>query len=282
MLSDIIRNIGQECGYQVVTSNINNSTDVTTKMLLGMCNRIAKEMADAYEWQKLRKSYSFALEDGVSTYALPDDFSYYHYETFWNQSTQWRLYGALNQQQYGERIGYGDLASVYDEFQIRGVTDKEITIYPTPDAGKDGEVITFEYTSARPIRPKTWTASTLVNIGTYLFYNGNYYTVDATYTTGSTAPTHTTGSTNGLTYYDGKYESFLADTDVCVLSERVLEQGVMERFGSIKQLNIPQLFQSQLDTEYAKSSAGKVLYAANSNLDNKFQYAINGRVAIGS
>lgn len=281
MLSDIIGNIGDECGYEVVTSNIVNSTDVTTKMLLGMANRVVKEMADAYNWPKLRKSGTFTLVDGQDTYALAGDFSFYHYETFWNQSTQWKLYGPLSDQQYGERIGYGDLASTYDEFQIRGVTDNELTIYPTPDAGKAGEVIAYQYTSRRPVRPKTWTASTGVTAGEYLFYNGNYYSVDATGSTGSTAPTHTSGSVSGLTYYSGAYELFLADTDICVISERVLEQGVMERFASIKQLNVQALYEKQLAAEYAKNIQGKVLIAGGSG-SKEFQYAKNGVVNFSS
>lgn len=282
MLSDIISHIGDESGYEVVASNVSSSTDVTTKMLLGMCNRVVKEMADAYNWPRLRKTGTITLVDGQATYALPGDFSYYHFETFWNQSTQWRLYGPLTQQQYGARIGYGDNLSVYDEFQIRGVTDNEITIYPTPGTGNAGEIIAFQYTSARPVRPKTWAASMAVTAGQYLFYNGNYYTADAAGTTGSTAPTHTTGSTDGLTYYSGKYESFLADTDVCNLSERVLEQGVMERFASIKQLNVMPLYQTQLREEFAKQEQGKVLYAGGKGNKTSDQYAINERVGFYS
>jgi hypothetical protein len=286
MLSDIITNIGNECGYEVEASNIVNASDVTTKMLLGMCNRVIKEMADAYNWTRLRKSYTFDLEDGIATYALPTDFSYYHYETFWNQDTQWKLYGALSSQQYGERVGYGDLLSVYDEFTIRGVTDNEITIYPTPGTGNDGETISFEYTSARPVRPRTWQASLSVTSASYIFYNGNYYTAGSTGTTGATPPTHTTGSasdgTISWTYYAGKYESFLADTDVAVLSERILEQGVMERFASIKQLNVNPLFQSQLEDEYGKTVNGKVLYAGGYGAKDRFMHAKSSRVSFGS
>ncbi len=285
MLSDIIGNIGDECGYEVVTSNIVNSTDVTTKMLLGMCNRVIKEMADAYNWTRLRKTHTFSLAASTPTYALPGDFSYYHYETFWNQSDQWRLFGPLTSQAYGERIGYGDLASVYDEFTIRGVTDNELTVYPTPGTGVT-DTVAFQYTSARPVRPKTWTEGAVFAANSYCFYNGNYYSTITGGTTGSTPPTHTSLSASdggfNWTYYSGKYESFLADTDTAVLNERILEQGVMERFASIKQLNVLPLYLTQLEEEYAKTVQGKILMAGGYNGKDRFMHALNGRVSFGS
>jgi hypothetical protein len=118
MLSEIIEHIGNECGYTVVTSNILNSDDVTTQMLVGMCNRVANEMSDAFNWTRLRKTGSITLVASQSTYALPADFSYYHYETFWNNSTQLRLIGPLSDQTYAERISFDD-STTFSEFTIR-------------------------------------------------------------------------------------------------------------------------------------------------------------------
>lgn len=285
MLSDIIANVGAECGYEVVTSNIVSSDDVTTQMLLGMCNRVVKEMADAYCWPKLRKSASFTLVSSQATYELPGDFSYYHYETFWNSSDQWKLYGPLSQQAYAERLGYGNLATVYDEFQIRGMTDSEITITSTPGTDTAGNIIIYEYTSARPVRPRTWEEGLTVTSGSYIFYNGNYYTAGAAGTTGATPPTHTTGSASDdnitWTYYSGAYQKFLADTDVCNLNERILEQGVMERFGVIKELAIEKRYDYQLENEYGKIVQGKKLHAGGRSR-TRFQHASNGVVRFGS
>jgi len=238
-------------------------------------------MADAYNWPKLFKSHSITLVASQATYALPGDFSFYHWETFWNQSTQWKVYGAMSQQQFGENIGYGNLATTYDQFQIRGMTDSEITIYPTPGADTAGHIVTFQYTSARPVRPRLWTDSTALVIGAYVFHNGNYYTADSSFTTGASAPTHTTGSVGSLTFYSGEYQSFLADTDVCLLSERVLEQGVMERFASIKQLAVQNLFANQLEEEFGKVRQGKVLTAASSGR-TRAQRAFGGIISITS
>jgi hypothetical protein len=285
VLSELIETVGAEAGYSVVSSNILSSTDVTTKQLLGMANRVIAEMAEAYNWTRLIKTGTFTLATDIATYALPADFSQYHYNTFWNQSTEWPLYGPLSLQEYAERIGTNFENSLCDEFQIRGVTDKEITIYPEPDSGVNGEVIVYQYTSARYVRPQTFAQGLSVTSGSYIFNNGNYYTAGSTGTTGATAPTHTSGSvTDGTitwTYYAGKYEKFLADTDVPVISQRILEQGVMERFGGIKKLDVMPLFLSQLEDEYGKNINGKVLYAGGRS-SGREQWAKSGTGYVGS
>lgn len=281
-LLSAIQNVGAEAGYQVDSVAI-TSNDVTTKQLLAIANRIIREMQDAYPWPILFKQHSFSLVSSTSSYALPGDFSSYHYDTWWNQSDGWRVLGPMSPQEYASYTG-GDWDSVvYDHFQIRGAADNKILYYPTP--GASGEVIIFEYLAARSVRPPTWVTGESVTSGDYRFYNGNYYTASTTGTTGATPPTHTTGSVTDGTitwaYYSGTYDIFLADTDVPVLSQRVLEQGMLERFAEIKGLTVNPRYQVQLQEEYSKQVPGKVLYAGGSS-EGAFQYARNERVVFGS
>lgn len=280
MLSDIIENVADECGYSVASSNLVSSTDVTTKMLVKMANRIANEMSEAYTWPQLNKSGSITLIDSQDTYALPEDFSHYHYDTFWNQTDSWKVFGPLTPQQYAARQGYGDNLSVYDEFTIRGITDNKITIYPTPGTGSAGNVIIFEYIADRPIRPRTWETGLTITSGDYIFSNGVYYTASTSGTTAGTGPTADSGVT--WTEYSGTYKKFLKDTDVCVLKERILEQGLIERFGAKKQVNAIALFDEQLEQEYGKYIAGKIVYADNNGRSGRFQHGVNERVAFKS
>lgn len=236
-------------------------------------------MADSYNWPKLRKTHSFTLTNGTATYALPGDFSYYHYETFWNQTDSWPLFGPLTSQEYGARVGDDLIAGIYDEFTIRGVTNNELLIYPTPGTQNDSTVVVYQYTSARPVKPRTWAVGQAYLSGAYTFFNGIYYISSTAGTTAGTSPTDDSGVT--WTVYSGKYESFLADTDEAVLSERILEQGVMERFGAIKKIDVMPLYESQLSDEYAKMANGKVLYAGGGGF-RSFQTAYNGRVNFGS
>jgi hypothetical protein len=280
-LLSAVQNVANEASY-TIDGGIIGSNDVTTKQLNAIANRVINEMLDAYPWPSLFKQHSFTLTSGQATYALPGDFSEYHYDTWWNSSDGWRIVGPMSPQEYAEYLGFGITSLVTDKFQIRGVTNNQITIYPTPTA--TGDTIIFEYLAARPIRPPTWASGQSITSGQYRFYNGNYYTASTTATSGATPPTHTTGSVSDgavtWAYYSGTYDTFVNDADVCVLPQRILEQGMLERFAEIKGLTVVPRFDTQLHEEYSKQITGKILYA-NSEYSDRFQFGRNGRVVFG-
>ena len=283
-LLSAIQNVANEAGY-TITSNIIGSTETTTKQLLAIAQRVNREMADQYPWAKLYASGSFTLVNGQATYPLPAAFSWYHYETFWNSSTRWRVLGPMSEQEYAEIRGFGLNTTIYQRFQIRGVSNNEILISPTPSASNDGNIIIFEYIADRPVRPMTWVASTAFAAGSYCFYNGNYYQTTAGGVTGSTAPTHTSGSVSDggviWTYYNGAYNTFLADTDVTIFNEKTLELGILERFAEIHSLEgIRPRFELQLNEDFSRDIPGKIIYAGGTTRANMF--ARSGTAVFGT
>lgn len=262
-LATIVSNVAAECGY-TVESTVIGSSETTTKQLLAMTQRINKDIFESYPWPKCYAAGSITLVNGQATYDLPAAFSWYQYETFWNSSTRWRILGPMTEQEYGEIRGFGLNTTIYQRFQIRGLSNSQLLISPTPSAS--GDIIVFEYIADRCVRPKTWTASTVFAANAYCFYNGNYYQTTAGGTTGSTAPTHTSGSVSDggvtWTYYSGAYDQFLADTDVSIFNEKLVEQGVIERFAQIHGLTgvVPQ-FRQQVDEEFSRENPGKIYYA---------------------
>lgn len=277
-LLSVIQNVGRKAGYSVDAAVL-TSNDVTTRQLAAWAQDVIKTMARRYEWPKLWKSYAITT-DGGDTYALPGDFSHYHFDTFWNTSSGWRVLGPMSPEEYASYRG-SQFEPLSDRFAVRGVTDEEVFLYPTPATG---EIVVFEYQTARPIRPVTWTASTSYAAGKYCFYNGNYYKTTSAGTSGSTAPTHTTGSASdgGVTwsYYSGAYEDFLFDDDEPVLSPLVLEQGIFERFAEIKGLSFAARFDAMLEEEYRLRVPGKTLFMASLS-DETQVAALNGRATIG-
>lgn len=264
-LLENVQNVANEAGY-VVAATVVGSADTTTKQLLAIANRVNDEMAQEYPWPQLYAAGSITLVAGQASYALPAAFSYYHYDTFWNQSTRWRVLGPMSPQEYAEIKGYGLNTTVYSRFQIRGVSNSELLISPTPDAGTAGQVIIFEYIMDRSIRPRIWTPGTAYQANTYTFYNGNYYTTVLGGTTGLTPPTHTSGSANdgGVTwvYYSGPYTKFLADTDCTLLNPKTLELGMLERFAEIHGLtSILPRYQMELNKDFSKVNPGKTIWA---------------------
>lgn len=276
-LATIVSNVAAECGYTVDTTVI-GSSETTTKQLLAITQRINRDIFEAYPWQKCYASGTITLVGGQGTYALPAAFSYYQYETFWNQSTRWKVLGPMTQQEYAEAIGFGLTTTIYQRFQIRGISNNELLIYPTPGATNDGNTLVFQYIADRSVRPKNWVASTAFAAGSYCFNNGNYYQTTAGGTTGSTAPTHTSGSVSDggvtWTYYSGPYNTFLADTDESLFNEKLVEQGVLERFAEIHGLeSVKPRFVMQMDEEFSRSNVGKVIYAGNTSRGDMYARA---------
>jgi hypothetical protein len=281
-LDDIVTNIASECGYSVSIGNDSAaSNDTTAKQIVAIANRLVGEAFDTFPWWQFDKSYSFQLVDGQSLYPVPGDFSSYHFDTFWNQSTRWRLIGPMSPQDYGELQGFGVLPVAVGRFQLRGVTDNQLFIYPTPDSTTDGSVIVFQYISNRPVRPWTWTASTSLGTKLYTFYNGNYYSWVSGTATGTTPPTHTSGSVSdgGVTwaYYDGAYEKFRHGSDISIIKESIIEQGVLERFGTYKQMTIPELYDLQLNEEYSQQMPSQSIFTAT--LQDPKIWAMGGRAS---
>lgn len=282
-LLGICSNIADECGI-TIGSSIVNSTGISELELYAMTNRVLDVMADMYPWPQLFKSASLTLVAGQDSFPLPSDFSYYHFDTFWNQSTRWRVIGPMSPQEYGEIEGYGLSQFVYDRFQIRGVADNQLIISPTPTTGTAGQIIVYEYMADRPVKPKTWVTATAFSANTYCFYNGNYYTTTAGGTTGATPPTHTSGTvsdgTVSWTYYSGSYNRFLADTDQPVLSQKVLEQGVLERYSVKHGLAIDRTFENDVAKEYSRTLPGKTIFV--SGRASRFVVSEGGRVSFGN
>lgn len=264
-LQTAVQNVANEAGY-TVESGVTNSTETTTKQLRTIAQRINHDMADQYPWPQLYASGSITLVAGQASYALPSAFSWYHYETFWNSSTRWRILGPMSPQEYAEIRGYGLNTTVYQRFQVRGISNNELLISPTPTASQNGNIIIFEYIADRSVRPATWAASTSYAANAYTFYNGNYYQTTSGGTSGSTPPTHTSGSASDggvtWTYYNGAYSDFLADTDETVFNQKTLEQGMLERFAEIHGLDtIQPRYLVQMNEDYSRQQVSKIIYA---------------------
>lgn len=264
-LATAVAAVAAEAGY-TVDSNIISSTDVTTKQLLALAQRINREIADQFPWPSMYASGSITLVGGQASYSLPAAFSWYHYESFWNSSQRWRVLGPMSPQEYAEIRGYGINTTVYQRFQVRGISNSTLLISPTPGANQNGQIIIFEYIADRCVKPRTWTTTTVYAANSYTFYNGNYYQTTAGGTTGATPPTHTSGTVSdggvSWTYYNGAYSDFLADTDETIFNQKTLELGMLERFGEIHGLTgIQPRYVTQMNEDYSRQQVSKIIYA---------------------
>lgn len=199
-------------------------------------------------------------------YDLPHDFNQHINRTQWDRTRRWELEGPISPQEWQFRKSGIIASSVRRRYRVKGLaTDKLFIDYP-PAESDNGAILVFEYYSRNWVRPRTWVTSTTFAAGSYCFYNGNYYQTTNGGTTGSTAPTHTSGTVSdgsvSWTYYGEPYENWLADTDESNLPDEVLKLGIIWRFLMMKGLEyakIEQQYERQLNIAATKLSGARDL-----------------------
>jgi hypothetical protein len=282
-LTDLISNVGAKASYKT-SSNVIGSTDTTTKQMLALLQTVNQELMESYAWPGLMKAATVTLVASQAEYDVPADFSYYHYDTFWNQSSNWQMYGALTNQEYADIKGFAIDVTLPTKFIIRGLVNKKIEITPVPTASEAGQTIYYLYHSARYVRPRTWAAGQSVSSGDYTQYNNNFYISATTGTTGATPPTHTTGSASDGTvswaFTDNPYQSFINNNDSPVLPQRILEQGLLEAYNDQKGLEYTPRFDEMVMNELRRQKPGNMIAA--SNAPHRFTFGANSKFHFGT
>lgn len=235
-------------------------------LLLAMINQAAQDLAATYPWPELEMEHTFTLSDGVDSYALAGDFDRIRMETLWNRDEEWPLLGPLDAVEW-QQYKSGLITSFpRQRFRIKGRTDTQFFLDPTPDSTSAGQTCAYEYLSDSVFRPKTWSATTIFAAGAYCFYDGNIYQTTAGGTTGSTAPTHTSGDdTDGgvtWTYYSATYDTVIADTDESILNEGMVLDWAIWMFRRETGLSYQHLMkdaQEQVAFAKTKKTGGEVL-----------------------
>lgn len=223
MTQDVCAALGLPSPSVVLTSQDPNIIFIRSQMA-----SIGKGLAEQHRWANLTREASITLTSNVASYALSADFNYAAMETMWNRTSVWPCYGPISPQEWQKIKAVGGVPVVSNRFRLKGTTSKPLTIDPTPT--ETGDTLYYEYQSLNWCRPKKWVASTAFAATSYCWYEGNYYYSTAGGTTGTTAPTHVTGSASdgGVTwiYQDIVYDTFLADTDYSFIPNELLKDGV--------------------------------------------------------
>jgi hypothetical protein len=203
-------------------------------LLKAMIDQTILEVAGSFPWPELEREYTFTLSTSTASYALPPDYDSRQNLTLWNRTQARPLIGPVDAVAW-QTSKSGLVASLPDQrFRVKGWTDTQFFIDPTPTSGENGQTCVFEYISRTTIRPITWAASLVFGANTYCSYNGNIYKTTAGGTAGSTAPTHTTGSASDGTvtwvYQTAAFESFTLDTNEVILDNSLIIDGAVWRF----------------------------------------------------
>lgn len=241
----VIQEAAKRCGITNTISSVIGNTNNNVAQLLTFLQAAGKDLRDSFNWPELEKEHTFDLVSGTPAYALPSDFDGQIFETLWNRDQMWPLFGPMTPEQWQFRKSGIANATILNEFRVKGYTDTQFYIHPTPSAS--GDTLVFEYYTKTWIRPKTWTASTTWTGIQYCFYNGNIYDRGGTgaASTGTTPPTHTTGSSSdgsiSWTYTLSPYENFVHDSDVLILDDEILTEQTVWRWKREKGFDYQEL-----------------------------------------
>ena len=238
------------------------SSDGNIKLLKAMMEQAAQELRNEYRWPELQREHTFTLATSTASYALPGDFDRFVFETLWNRTQTWPLLGPLDAVEW-QHYKSGLITSFPDNrFRVKYWGIKQFFIDPTPTSDANGQTCAYEYITRSVFRPKTWAASTSFAASSYCSYDGNIYQTSAGGTTGSTAPTHTSGSTSDggvtWTYISTAYESIIADTDECLLDNQMIIDGTVWRYKR----------ECGLDYQELRADAEKLIEIAKTKLSS--------------
>jgi len=245
-----------------------SNTDNNVILIRSMLEKALLDLKDIFPWPKLQREHTFTLATSTASYALPLDFDRFLNETMWNRDQNWPLIGPINAQEW-QNWKSGIVTTLpRQRFRVKGWTDNQMFIDPTPSSDENGQTCVFEYISSTIVKPKVWVASTVWTGIQYCSYNGNIYTRGSTgvATTGTTAPTHSTGAvTDGLitwTFTNAIFQSFVHDTDDVILDETMVIDGTVWRFKEERGLDFEDLRQqaeNKIDTMKTKLSGSGVV-----------------------
>ena len=135
----VIKQASAELGLGMPVSAV-GSREVQAVQMLALLNASGNDLCRMYEWQALRRTGTIPLVAGVSSYALPTDFSKLINDTLWEQSDVSSVSGPVSPRAWAYLNNSLTLAPDYC-FVIK---NGQFQFAPPP--GADG-IITYEYVS---------------------------------------------------------------------------------------------------------------------------------------
>lgn len=98
-LLELVQQVTGELGVNQPSFVIGNN-DPQIVQFLALVNRLGRDIAKQYEWQRLNKEFSVTTVQGTPTYALPSDWLYQINQTEWDRTSRWPLIGPATTQEW--------------------------------------------------------------------------------------------------------------------------------------------------------------------------------------
>lgn len=216
-LLELMRNACNQLGLSEPATVYGTQNKRIKQLLAILESDVAEELKSSVRWPQLTRTWTITLADGQSEYEMPSDLDWTINETQWKSGSNEVIDGPYEAAEW-ERLerGYSS-PDVQNRFKIAGVDPSILTISPTPGAGDAGQTLTFQYQTVTWIRPQLWAATMAYAGNEYVYSSGRVYQTTTGGTSGSTAPTHQSGtvSDGGInwTAVTAGYKEFRDDSD---------------------------------------------------------------------
>lgn len=171
---------------------------------------------------------------GQGSYSMPADFDRVINDTEWDQTNRWSAIGPNSAQDWAWMTQGIIALTPRREYRIMGNDTTQFFIWPIPMSSENGQLLTFEYISNAFALPQLWAAGVTFAANATSSWGGRRYTTSGGGTSGATPPIVTRGSVSDggvtWTYADNGYTQFMADTDICILPQKIMELGLQWRW----------------------------------------------------
>lgn len=148
-LLSLVNNVLPEIGLPSLATIVSNNSQ-TARQALALANRTGRSLAK-HNWRILIKRNVLTTASSADSYSLPSDFDRFIHNTEWNDTTAFRLFGPMADEDWQADLSGLVAGTVDNRFQLRadGAANR-LFIRPMPTSSEN---LTFFYAC------NTWCAS---------------------------------------------------------------------------------------------------------------------------
>lgn len=148
-LKSLVNNVLPEIGLPTLETIVSNNSQ-TARQALALANRTGRSLAK-HNWRILIKRNVITTASSADSYSLPSDFDRFIHNTEWNDTTAFRLFGPIADDDWQEDLSGLISPTVDKRFQLRADgSSNRLFVRPVPTSSEN---LTFFYAA------NTWCAS---------------------------------------------------------------------------------------------------------------------------
>ena len=140
-LLSLVNNVLPEIGLPSLSTVVGNNSQ-TARQALALANRTGRSLAK-HNWRILIKRNVIATASSADSYSLPSDFDRFIHNTEWNDTTAFRLFGPMADEDWQEDLSGLVAGTVDSRFQLRADGNaSRLFVRPVPTSSEN---LTFFY-----------------------------------------------------------------------------------------------------------------------------------------